>query len=237
MIVQRNAQLVAAELDGRTIDFGSKGRVFKFFSDRADLHLAVADGVHLPVSVEYSTDLVTGDQTRGQLRLWKCAEAMVAVGVGFHRMDQGLWIVPFSEPLQTRCRVGVRMRLIIDVVEQAREVPQVRVLIKMSTITFHCSRDHQRMVALILVGHVVMKQCGRCVFGWEDHGCDFEVMRTARAKLCRCMSRVFSRFFGEGDAVTIGIEFVLLGSLQSMHLVSESGFAHHAATPVIHRGG
>ena len=66
----------------------------------------------------------------------------------------------------------MRIRVVfeIDVMQQSRHEPQLRIALKPSRVTCHCRRDHQRMMSLVFVLDVLIEKLLRFGLGREVHG-------------------------------------------------------------------
>ena len=73
-------------------------------------------------------------------------------------MDQIFGVTPVFEPTQRFGGVGFGVLFKVDVVEQAGDIPEVRVVAEVFGVTGHGGGHHEGVVALVGVLHVRFEQ-------------------------------------------------------------------------------
>src|SRR5687768_8795304 len=63
VLVDRDSQVFATDLDRRAIHLDCERGVLEFLPDRSAFHLGVPNRIQFPVRVEYPADLITGEQS------------------------------------------------------------------------------------------------------------------------------------------------------------------------------
>ena len=103
VVVERDPEVLAADVDRVAIDLGGEGGLLHLFPDRAGLHRAVGHRIQFSVRVKDAAKLVGGEQRGGELRLRQRRESMIAIRVRLDRMEvAGASIVPSCRPVDSQ---------------------------------------------------------------------------------------------------------------------------------------
>ena len=96
------------------------------------------------------------------------------------RMRQLLGIVPIAEPSQALRGMEVGKLLVIQVVEQPGDVPEVGIAAECPRVSLHRGGHHQGVKSLVVVADVFLKEAARFCFRGEGHGIDGKIICLGR---------------------------------------------------------
>ena len=119
-------------------------------------------------------------------------------------MDQVLGIVPLPEPPQALGGVDVGKLLEVQVVQQARHVPEMGIAAEGAGVSLHRRRDHEGVMALVAVLDVQLEERACFGFAWKTHGANWDPQARGKARafqLARSLARAAPR---DGRGWTFG---------------------------------